>query len=150
MPIVSEPIVAPTNITSNKINETTYKISWDPLPRETSNGEVKVYEVKQTTVSSSRTARSISDAQVVLQNTTETFAVLSGLKSCSEYSVEVRAYTSAGPGVSGSLPRRIVTTGRLYVHSIFSVVCHLVHRDSSDWLSVCTRLPRYFDNGQVC
>jgi len=94
-----------------------------------SNGEVITYEVKQTMVSSSRTARSIADAQVVLQNTTETFAVLSGLTSCSKYSVEVRAYTSAGNGVFGSLPRRIVTTGRLCVHSICSV-CHLVHRDT--------------------
>jgi len=110
---------------------------------------VKAYEVKQTTVVSSRTARSIPGAEVVLQNTTETFAVLSGLKSCSEYNIEVRAYTSAGPGVFGSLPRRIVTTGRICVHSVFSAVCHLVQRDSSDRLSICTRLSRYFDNDRV-
>ena len=96
-----------------------------------SNGEVIAYEVKQTTVSSSRIARSISDKQAVLQNTTDSFAVLSGLTSCSEYNVDVRAYTSAGPGVFGGLPRRIVTTGRLYVQSIFSV-CHLEDCDSSD------------------
>jgi len=80
-----------------------------------SNGKVLAYEVKQTTFSSSRTARTISDEQVVLQNTTDTSAVLFGLESCSEYSVEVRAYTSAGPGVFGSLPWRIVTTGRFAV-----------------------------------
>jgi len=89
-----------------------------------SNGDVITYEVKQTTVSSSRTVRSITDSQVVLQNTTETFAVLSGLTPCAEYSVDVRAYTLAGPGVFGSLSRRIVTTGRLCVHSVFSVCLH--------------------------
>ena len=62
------------------------------------------YEVKQIRVSSSR---------VVLQNSTDTLTVLSGFSSCSEYSVEVRAYTSAGPGVYGSLPSHILTSGML-------------------------------------
>jgi len=107
---VYKPSVAPRKITSSKINETTYRVSWNPLPREVSNGEVIAYEVKQTTVSRSRTTRAISGEQIVLQNTTDTSAVLFDLKSCSEYRVEVRAYTSAGPGVFGSLPWRIVST----------------------------------------
>ena len=72
------------------------------------------YEVNQTMVSRSCTARAISSGTIVLiVNTTDTFTVLSGLKECSQYSVQVRAYTTAGPGVFGSIPKRIETTGRM-------------------------------------
>ena len=69
------------------------------------------YEVKQTRVSSSRHARAVSFPAVLFLNTTDTFTILHDLTSCSEYSVGVRAYTSAGPGVFGGLPSRVVTTG---------------------------------------
>ena len=92
------------------MNETTYRISWNPLPRNTSNGRVIAYEVNQTKLSTPRTARSVSTPSV-LQNTSDTFIVLTGLLSCSVYKVEVRAYTSAGPGVFGSMAHDIVTSG---------------------------------------
>ena len=92
------------------MNETTYKISWNPLPRDETNGRVIAFEVNQTTLSITRTARSASTSSV-LQNTTDTFIVLTGLSSCSVYKVEVRAYTSAGPGVFGRLTRNIATSG---------------------------------------
>ena len=76
-----------------------------------SNGKVVAYEVNQTMISSSHTARAISSAEIVLVNTTNTFTVLSGLKACSQYDVIVRAYTSAGPGMFG-ISERIKTTGR--------------------------------------
>ena len=105
---LSEPSVSPHNITSKKMNETTYRISWSPLPRNTSNGRVIAYEVKQTKLST--TARSVSTPSV-LQNTSDTFIVLTDLLSCSVYKVEVRAYTSAGPGVFGSMAHVILTSG---------------------------------------
>ena len=105
---LSEPSTSPHDITSNKMNETTYRISWSPLPRNTSNGIVIAYEVKQTKLST--TARSVSTPSV-LQNTSDTFIVLTDLLSCSVYKVEVRAYTSAGPGVFGSMAHVIVTSG---------------------------------------
>ena len=107
---LSEPSASPHSITSKKINETTYRISWNPLPRNTSNGRVIAYEVNQTKLSTSRTARSVSTPSV-LQNTSDTFIVLTDLLSCSVYKVEVRAYTSAGPGVFGSMAHEIVTSG---------------------------------------
>ena len=105
---LSEPSTSPHDITSNKMNETTYRISWSPLPRNTSNGIVIAYEVKQTKLST--TTRSLS-TPTVLQNTSDTFIVLTDLLSCSVYKVEVRAYTSAGPGVFGSMAHVIVTSG---------------------------------------
>ena len=92
------------------MNETTYRISWNRLSRNTSNGRVIAYEVNQTTLSTSHTARYVSTPSV-LQNTTDTFIVLTDLLSCSVYKVEVRAYTSAGPGVFGSMAHVIVTSG---------------------------------------
>ena len=92
------------------MNETTYKISWNPLPRDKTNGRVIAYEVNQTRLCITRTARSASTPSV-LQNTTDTFIVLNGLSSYSVYKVEVRAYTSAGPGVFGRLARNISTSG---------------------------------------
>ena len=106
----AEPSASPQNITSEKMNETTYKISWNPLPRDKTNGRVIAYEVNQTRLSITRTARSASTPSV-LQNTTDTFIVVTGLSSCSVYKVEVRAYTSAGPGVFGRLTRNIATSG---------------------------------------
>ena len=92
------------------MNETTYKISWNLLPRDKANGIVIAFEVNQTTLSITRTARSASTSSV-LQNTSDTFIVLTGLSTCSVYKVEVRAYTSAGPGVFGRLNRDIATSG---------------------------------------
>ena len=105
---LSEPSASPHSISSEKFNETTYRISWNPLPRNTSNGRVIAYEVKQTKLST--TARSVSTPSV-LQNTSDTFIVLTDLLSCSVYKVEVRAYSSAGPGVFGSIAHDIVTSG---------------------------------------
>ena len=68
------------------------------------------YEVNQTRLSTSRNARSVCTPSV-LQNATDTFVVLTGLSSCSVYEVEVRAYTSAGPGVFGRLTRNIANSG---------------------------------------
>ncbi|CAH3036503.1 unnamed protein product, partial [Porites lobata] len=104
-----KPSAPPQNITSEKMNETTYKISWNLLPRDKTNGIVIAFEVNQTTLSITRTARSASTSSV-LQNTSDTFIVLTGLSTCSVYKVEVRAYTSAGPGVFGRLNRDIATS----------------------------------------
>ena len=107
---LSEPSASPHNITSEKMNETTYRINWNPLPRNISNGRVIAYEVNQTKLSTSRTARSVFTPSI-LHNTSDTFIVLIGLTSCSVYKVEVRAYTSAGPGVFGRPTGNIATTG---------------------------------------
>ena len=102
---LSEPSTSPSNIASQPLNETSYKISWDPLPREKSNGVVLAYEVKYTRV---YYRGSPSSSAARYQNTTDT---LHGLTLCSTYQVLVRAYTSAGAGPF-SPTLEIVTTGR--------------------------------------
>ncbi|KAK2554959.1 Receptor-type tyrosine-protein phosphatase delta [Acropora cervicornis] len=92
---VYKPSTAPSNIALQPFNETSYTISWDPLPREKSNGVVLAYEVKYTSV---YYRGSPSSSAPRYQNTTNTMVTLQGLTLCSTYRVLVRAYTSAGAG----------------------------------------------------
>ncbi|XP_068677363.1 uncharacterized protein [Montipora foliosa] len=101
----AQPSISPRNITSQKMTETSFNISWNALSRIVSNGDVIAYEVMHT-----RKSKSGMISAPVYQNTTTTTSVtLLDLTSCSQYSVYVRAYTSAGPGPFGVLPSDIVT-----------------------------------------
>ncbi|XP_015757056.1 PREDICTED: uncharacterized protein LOC107336496 isoform X2 [Acropora digitifera] len=93
--LTAKPSTSPSNIASQPLNETSYKISWDPLTREKSNGVVLVYEVKYTRVYHVGSQSSFASRY---QNTTDTTVTLQGLTLCSAYHVFVRAYTSAGAG----------------------------------------------------
>ena len=91
------PSVGPDSVVFFKMNETTFNISWAPLPSEKSNGIVTVYEVSREMVSSGqRSRRSSADSNAL--NSTKSFAVLYELQLCSTYHILVRAYTAVGPG----------------------------------------------------
>ncbi|XP_074612262.1 tyrosine-protein phosphatase Lar-like [Acropora palmata] len=92
---VYKPSTAPSKIASQSLNETTYRISWDPLKRDKSNGEVLAYEVKDIRVYH---AGSPSLSAPRYENTTNIMVTLQELIACSTYHVLVRAYTSAGAG----------------------------------------------------
>ena len=112
--LFSEPSISPRNITAQKMTETSFNISWNALSRIVSNGDVIAYEVMHT-----RKSKSGMISAPVYQNTTTTTSVtLLDLTSCSQYSVYVRAYTSAGPGPFGALPSGIVTNGRYLMRGI--------------------------------
>ena len=92
-----EPSVGPDNVSFSELNETTFNISWDPLTREKSYGEVILYEIKEELVSRvKRRKRSPISSRTL--NTTTTFVILHDLLLCSQYHVFVRAHTNAGPG----------------------------------------------------
>ncbi|XP_067026815.1 uncharacterized protein [Acropora muricata] len=93
--LTARPSTSPSNITSQSLNETSYKISWDLLTREKSNGVVLAYEVKYTRVYH---VGSPSSSAPRYENATDTMVTLQGLTLCSTYHVLVRAYTSAGAG----------------------------------------------------
>ena len=91
-----EPSVGPDNVVFSELNKTTFNISWAPLTREKSYGNIILYDVKEELVSrGKRHKRSVSSRTL---NTTATFVVLYDLTQCSLYHVFVRAYTKAGPG----------------------------------------------------
>ena len=91
----SEPSVAPKDVFSSTLNQTTFNISWSPLTREESYSKVTSYEIKAFLKSSGdRQKRSPDISKTV--DTLRASAILYDIPPC--YSVSVRAYTVAGPG----------------------------------------------------
>jgi len=94
------PSISPDDVDFTKVNETTYNMTWAPLPRDKSYGKVILYEVNlKMTFMGPRSRRSIASDTGV--NSTDTFVVLYSLEICTRYQISVRAYTGAGPGPYG-------------------------------------------------
>ncbi|PFX12512.1 Receptor-type tyrosine-protein phosphatase F, partial [Stylophora pistillata] len=94
------PSVGPKPASPSQVEKTTFNISWEPLPREKSFGEVILYEVRAIFLEKGNLhKRSVSNSPSA--NTSTTFVVLSDLELCTKYNVSVRAYTRAGPGPYG-------------------------------------------------
>ena len=91
------PSFAPSGLTLEEANDTTFNVSWRPLPRNESNGVITNYEVSYGYTSQKRRRRADSRADVQA-NTSKTWILLTGLPPCRKYSIKVRAYTSVGPG----------------------------------------------------
>ncbi|PFX14896.1 Tyrosine-protein phosphatase Lar, partial [Stylophora pistillata] len=102
-----EPSVAPKDVFSSTLNQTTFNISWSPLTREESYSKVTSYEIKAFLKSSGdRQKRSPDISKTV--DTLRASAILYDIPPC--YSVSVRAYTVAGPGpFSQPLPLETLT-----------------------------------------
>ena len=90
-----------------------YNITWQPLPREKRNGEITVYEVKTSAFPKQCTRGAISNLLDNYVNVTRTKhnLVLTDLRLCTDYEVQVRAYTTAGPSEYGILSIPIDTSG---------------------------------------
>ena len=94
------PSFGPDTFFTTELNETTFNISWAPLPTEKSNGIVVLYEVNAELVTTTgRSRRAVGSSKGV--NTTNNFAVLYDFLTCSQYSFSVRAFTAVGPGPYG-------------------------------------------------
>ena len=88
------PIGYPQNVIALTRTSTTIELQWGPVPLSQRNGEITFYEVElsQTTFPELRSPE--------LRNTSgdELMLALTGLQEYVEYTMRVRAYTSAGPG----------------------------------------------------
>ena len=115
-----------------------YNITWQPLPREKRNGEITVNEVKTSASPKQCTRGAISNLLDNYVNVTRTKhnLVLTDLRLCTDYEVQVRAYTTAGPSEYGILSIPIDTSGEnrnlglmvIFTHSftiskLFPVIC---------------------------
>lgn len=105
-----EPSVGPDSLSFTHVNKTTFNISWEPLPREKSNGKVVLYELKANVWWTAH-VYNCSAHNNPTANTSTTFVVLFGLLICSRYNVSVRGYTRAGPGLY-SEPLELVTSSK--------------------------------------
>ncbi|XP_073227861.1 uncharacterized protein [Porites lutea] len=94
------PSFGPDNLVTTELNETTFNISWAPLPTEKSNGILILYEAKaELVLTRPRSRRAVASSKGL--NTTKTFAVLKDFLTCSQYRISVRAFTVVGPGPYG-------------------------------------------------
>ena len=94
------PSFGPDTFFTTELNETTFNISWAPLPTEKSNGIVVLYEANAELVATrGRSRRAVASSKGV--NTTKNFAVFHDFLTCSQYSISVRAFTAVGPGPYG-------------------------------------------------
>ena len=90
----SAPASPPDNVNAFNISSTAIRVTWEEVPAIDQNGIIAQYEVEynQTTFSGA----TMSATTTV---NSSTFAVdLTGLEEYVEYSIRVRAYTSAGAG----------------------------------------------------
>ena len=104
------PSFGPDNLVTTELNETTFNISWAPLPTEKSNGIVILYEAKaELVLTGPRSRRAVASSKGL--NTTKTFVVLKDFLTGSQYRISVRAFTVVGPGPYGP-PTQLHTSSR--------------------------------------
>ena len=86
----SAPASPPENVQTDVISSTEIRVSWTEVPEIDRNGIITMYEVMymyEPLMTFSATV-----------NTTNLTIIVGGLEEDVEYSISVRAYTSAGPG----------------------------------------------------
>ena len=81
------------NVIANSLTSTEILVSWSEVPAIDRNGIITQYEVAYT-----QTTFDGNTFQSVMVNSTSTMTLLTGLHEYVEYSIQVRAYTSVGPG----------------------------------------------------
>ena len=86
------PASPPVTVSAENISSTSIRVSWGEVPAIDQNGVITQYEVEY----NQSTFDSVPATQNVIVNST--MAVLTGLEEHVEYSIQVRAYTSQGPG----------------------------------------------------
>ena len=79
-------------VSAESISSTSIRVSWGKVPAIDQNGVITQYEVEY----NQSTFDSVPTTQNIIVNSTMT--VLTGLEEYVEYSIQVRAYTSQGPG----------------------------------------------------
>ena len=89
------PSRGPENVSTTEVNYTTFRIAWIALPKQASNGNIRMYQVK---LISNKTCTVAESPTYVTLNTITREVLLSSLSICTRYDLAVRAYTMAGPG----------------------------------------------------
>ncbi|XP_048579368.1 receptor-type tyrosine-protein phosphatase S isoform X3 [Nematostella vectensis] len=88
------PSAPPLGVNHTEINSTTFNISWNPIPKDQSNGIITSYDLELSSGQARRRRRSLTESL----NSTLTYIVLHNLESCTIYHLRVRARTRKGPG----------------------------------------------------
>ena len=98
--LLTVPSEGPTGISFVEVDQTSFNISWAPLAREKRNGIIIGHEIKHEKASTeARSKRSIGNT--TYSNSANSFALVTGFQPGDNYSISVRAFTSAGGGPFG-------------------------------------------------
>ena len=95
MPFISQssvPATPPQNVQATAISSTEIMVTWDEIPGLDQNGIITEYEVQIQPLDFP------ADLSVNLLTTTNLSILVTDLEEYISYSIEVRAYTSVGPG----------------------------------------------------
>ncbi|XP_069045465.1 contactin-4 [Lepisosteus oculatus] len=96
-----EPNAAPSRVSARSLSASEIEVYWDPVPWKTSAGRILGYEVLFWEIGVME-----KDAEKI--RVTDISANITGLKGSTTYSIEVKAYNSAGTGPS-SAPVNVTT-----------------------------------------
>ena len=111
----TNPTAAPEDALITNI-ETGFHMEWNKLPLVSRNGEIILYEISLTTVSNGS-----NDSVTMTYNTTNTEKILTNLTVSTQYSIKVRAMTSAGYGPYSEPLDALTAPGGLKCFGYFSL-----------------------------
>ena len=103
-----EPSKAPSNVVAFPQSNYSATVTWNPPPKSSWNGFIMKYEVKVEDLSCGEPAKS-SYVEVAGISHDKMEHALSNLSPGTEYSVEVSAHTSVGPGKWSDPPSKFTT-----------------------------------------
>ena len=89
------PMSSPFNVTATVISSTEIMVNWSAVPPIDQNGVITKYEVQYKPM---QTFNGAIETQTVNVNASELSVTLMGLEEFVNYTISVRAYTSAGEG----------------------------------------------------
>ena len=91
------PSEGPKVVSFYVVNQTTLWISWDELARDKRNGIIIRHEIKREKASTKARSNSCIGG-TTYSNLSNNFALVTGFQPGCNYSISVRAFTSAGGG----------------------------------------------------
>ena len=98
--LLTVPSEGPKVVSFYEVNQTTQRIFWAEVARDKRNGIIIGYEIKREKASTeARSKPSIGDT--TYSNSANSFALVTGFQPGCNYSISVRAFTSAGGGPFG-------------------------------------------------
>ena len=118
----TEPATPPQNVSATAISSTKIMVIWREVPAIDQNGIIANYEVQ---------FEPLQFTEILMTstvNTTDLFIVIDSLEECIDYNINVRAYTSVGPGpYSDPVTERTLEDGnfscpKLYYRSHYNCI----------------------------
>ena len=113
---VSVSIKAPTILSAQKINSTSFNISWDPVPDGSESEVVLGYRISYYSVNDNNSSHIVT---YMRKDSSQYAVMLNGLQLYSNYCVQVRAFIISGEGPVSGCFFLTVACGKMLLTSLF-------------------------------